>query len=67
MTPQDAAPDAVRLPGIVEQVYYVGQGYRFRVRTADGEVWAHAGERVGEGTPAAVVVPRASLLVFPEA
>ena len=35
------------------------------LRTADGEVWVHAGERRGEGTPAAIVVPRASLLVFP--
>ena len=59
------APDDVTLPGVVEQVYYVGQGYRYRVRTADGEVWVHAGERRGEGTPAAIVVPRASLLVFP--
>jgi len=50
---------------VVTQVYYVGQGYRYRVRTADGEVWAHAGERHGEGVPAAVVVPRESLVVFP--
>jgi ABC-type Fe3+/spermidine/putrescine transport system ATPase subunit len=63
----DEDPDAVTLPGVVEQVYYVGQGYRYRVRTADGEVWAHAGERRSEGTPAAVVVPRARLLVFPDA
>ncbi len=63
----DAAPrtDALTLPGTVEQVYYVGQGYRYRVRTADGEVWVHAGERRSEGAQAAIVVPRASLLVFP--
>jgi ABC-type Fe3+/spermidine/putrescine transport system ATPase subunit len=62
---QRGAADDVTLPGVVEQVYYVGQGYRYRVRTADGEVWVHAGERRGEGTHAAIVVPRASLLVFP--
>jgi hypothetical protein len=55
----------VSLPGVVVQVYYVGQGYRYRVRTADGEVWAHAGERRSEGSPAAVVVPRDSVVVFP--
>ncbi|MDH5288103.1 MAG: ABC transporter ATP-binding protein [Betaproteobacteria bacterium] len=59
------APGDVTLPGVVEQVYYVGQGYRYRVRTADGEVWVHGGERRDEGTQAAIVVPRASLLVFP--
>ncbi|HEX4883895.1 MAG TPA: ABC transporter ATP-binding protein [Casimicrobiaceae bacterium] len=59
--------DALTLPGVVEQVYYVGQGYRYKVRTADGEVWVHAGERRSEGTPAAIVVPRSSLLVFPAA
>jgi ABC-type Fe3+/spermidine/putrescine transport system ATPase subunit len=59
------SPDEISLPGVVDQVYYVGQGYRYRVRTADGEVWVHAGERRSEGTRAAIVVPRASLLVFP--
>jgi ABC-type Fe3+/spermidine/putrescine transport system ATPase subunit len=63
--PGETAAGVVSLPGVVTQVYYVGQGYRFRVRTADGEVWAHAGERRSEGSPAAVVVPRESLVVFP--
>jgi len=59
------AGGAVSLPGVVTQVFYVGQGYRYRVRTADGEVWAHAAERRSEGARAAVVVPRESLVVFP--
>ena len=62
-----AAPDAVSLPGVIEQVYYVGQGYRYRVRTADAQVWVHAPERLAEGTQASVVVPRDALLVFPAA
>jgi ABC-type Fe3+/spermidine/putrescine transport system ATPase subunit len=61
----DAGPDSVALPGVVEQVYYVGQGYRYRVRTADAQVWVHAPERLAEGTAASVVVPRAALLLFP--
>ena len=63
----DGDPAALTLPGIVEQVYYVGHGYRYRVRTADGDVWVHARERVSEGARASIAVPRASLLVFPAA
>jgi ABC-type Fe3+/spermidine/putrescine transport system ATPase subunit len=62
---QDAGTAAVSLPGVVEQVYYVGQGYRYRVRTADAQVWVHAPQRLAEGTAAAVVVPRDALLLFP--
>ncbi|HVE50266.1 MAG TPA: ABC transporter ATP-binding protein [Casimicrobiaceae bacterium] len=58
-------PRDVLLPGIVEQVYYVGQGYRYRVRTADANVWVHAPERLVEGSNAAVAVPRDALIVFP--
>ncbi len=56
---------AVMLPGVVEQVYYVGQGYRYRVRTSDAQVWVHAPQRFAEGTTASVVVPRDALLLFP--
>jgi ABC-type Fe3+/spermidine/putrescine transport system ATPase subunit len=63
----DAGPQDVTLPGVVEQVYYVGQGYRYRVRTADAQIWVHAPERLTEGTSASVVVPRSALLVFPAA
>ena len=61
----DVASDDVMLPGTVEQVYYVGQGYRYRVRTDDAQVWVHAPDRFAEGTAASVVVPREALLVFP--
>jgi hypothetical protein len=49
------------------QALYVGQGYRYRVRTDGADVWAHASHRIDEGAPVAVVVPRDALLVFPRA
>jgi putative spermidine/putrescine transport system ATP-binding protein len=52
------------LDGVVAQSVYVGQGYRYRVRTDGAEVWVHAPERVAEGTAARVVVPRSALLLF---
>jgi putative spermidine/putrescine transport system ATP-binding protein len=54
------------IDGVVAQSVYVGQGYRYRVRTDGAEVWVHAPERVAEGTAARVVVPRAALLLFPQ-
>jgi putative spermidine/putrescine transport system ATP-binding protein len=54
------------LDGVVSQSVYVGQGYRYRVRTDGAEVWVHAPERVAEGTTARVVVPRSALLLFPQ-
>jgi ABC-type Fe3+/spermidine/putrescine transport system ATPase subunit len=53
------------LDGVVAQSVYVGQGYRYRVRTDGAEVWVHAPERVAEGTTARIVVPREALLLFP--
>ena len=53
------------LDGVISQSVYVGQGYRYRVRTDSAEIWVHAPERVAEGTPARVVVPRSALLLFP--
>ena len=63
--PGEEEEAAVTLPGVVEQVYYVGQGYRYRVRTSDAQIWVHAPQKFAEGTTAAVVVPRNALLVFP--
>ena len=53
------------LSGQVVQTLYVGQGYRYRVRTDGADVWAHASHRIDEGAPVAVVVPRDALLLFP--
>ena len=55
----------LRLAGQVVQTLYVGQGYRYRVRTDGADVWAHASHRIDEGAPVAVVVPRDALLLFP--
>jgi ABC-type Fe3+/spermidine/putrescine transport system ATPase subunit len=66
-----AGPDATAnggelvLDGVVAQSVYVGQGYRYRVRTDGAEIWVHAPERVAEGTSARVVVPRSALMLFP--
>jgi ABC-type Fe3+/spermidine/putrescine transport system ATPase subunit len=57
--------DALALSGTVAQAYYVGHGYRYRVRTPAADVWVHATDRLTEGAPASVVVPRGSLMLFP--
>jgi len=62
-----ARGDELRLPGVVAQTLYVGQGYRYRVRTARAEVWGHAGERMNEGAPVTVCIPGDALLLFPRA
>ena len=62
---QSAPVDTLLLPGVVAQAFYVGQGYRYRVRTGGTEVWVHAPERMAEGTSARIAVPRAALMLFP--
>jgi putative spermidine/putrescine transport system ATP-binding protein len=57
--------DALLLPGVVAQAFYIGQGYRYRVRAGGTDVWVHAPERMDEGTAARVAVPRDALMLFP--
>ncbi|HEY3459660.1 MAG TPA: TOBE domain-containing protein, partial [Casimicrobiaceae bacterium] len=57
----------LRIRGEVVQALYVGQGYRYRIRTQGADVWAHAPQRIDEGSAVAVVVPRDALLLFPRA
>jgi ABC-type Fe3+/spermidine/putrescine transport system ATPase subunit len=57
--------DMLLLPGVVAQAFYVGQGYRYRVRAGGTEIWVHSPERMAEGTTACVAVPRAALMLFP--
>ena len=59
------ASDALVLNGVVSQSVYIGQGYRYRVRTGGADIWVNAPERYAEGSAACVVVPRAALLLFP--
>jgi putative spermidine/putrescine transport system ATP-binding protein len=61
------AADTLALPGHVVQTLYVGQAYRYRVRTDGADVWGHAPERIAEGAPVAVSIPRDALLLFPRA
>jgi putative spermidine/putrescine transport system ATP-binding protein len=66
-SPGSAGDADLRLSGQIVQTLYVGQGYRYRVRTDGADVWAHATDRIDEGAPVAVVVPRDALLLFPRA
>src|SRR5512138_1336208 len=47
----------LQLSGTVTQAIYVGQGYRYRVRTHGADVWANAEARMPEGATVSVVVP----------
>jgi ABC-type Fe3+/spermidine/putrescine transport system ATPase subunit len=53
------------LSGKIVQTLYVGQVYRYRVRTEGADVWGHAPDRIPEGAPVTVAVPRDALLLFP--
>jgi putative spermidine/putrescine transport system ATP-binding protein len=59
-----SADGSLVLSGTIAQAVYVGQGYRYRVRTAGGDVWVHAPGRLPEGAAAFVIVPREALLLF---
>jgi ABC-type Fe3+/spermidine/putrescine transport system ATPase subunit len=65
--PGIATADGLRLTGSIVQTLYVGQGFRYRVRTAGAEVWGHAAERMAEGAPVTVCIPDDALLLFPRA
>jgi putative spermidine/putrescine transport system ATP-binding protein len=60
-----SADGSLVLSGTIAQTVYVGQGYRYRVRTAGGDVWVPAPDRLPEGAAACVIVPREALLLFP--
>src|SRR5438094_3710076 len=54
----DGAPpaeDDLVFTGTVAQSVYVGQGYRYRVRAGNADIWVHAPERVAEGPTARVI------------
>ena len=58
-------PTALSLEGTVEQAAYLGHGFRYRVRLADGPVWVDDLQAVAEGSRIHVIVPRDALLTFP--
>jgi hypothetical protein len=45
----EADGEALVIDGVIAQMIYVGQGYRYRVRAAGADIWVHAPERVAEG------------------
>jgi ABC-type Fe3+/spermidine/putrescine transport system ATPase subunit len=65
--PADSRVDArdLALAGRIVQTQYVGQAYRYRVRTDGADVWGHAPDRIAEGAMVAVAVPHDALLLFP--
>jgi len=65
--PPAASDSNLRLAGRIVQTLYVGQGFRYRVHAEGADVWAHADERIEEGTPVSVIVPADALLLFPRA
>ncbi|HVO89932.1 MAG TPA: ABC transporter ATP-binding protein [Casimicrobiaceae bacterium] len=62
---QPTSEGELYLRGTIAQTLYVGNGYRYRVRTDANDVWARADQRMDEGATVTVAVPRASLLLFP--
>ena len=63
-----ASPDAaaLSLEGTIEQAAYLGHGWRYRVRLAEGPVWVDDPAAVPEGSRTHVIVPRDALLLFPQ-
>jgi putative spermidine/putrescine transport system ATP-binding protein len=60
-----ADPAALSLEGTIEQASYLGHGFRYRVRLADGPVWVDDAQAVDEGSRIHVIVPHDALLTFP--
>jgi ABC-type sugar transport system ATPase subunit len=61
------ANDAIRLPGAVEQVAYLGEHWRCRVRMGAASVWVDTKQPMAVGTTAVVQVPVGALHLFPVA
>ncbi len=61
-----ADDNALSLEGVVEQASYLGHGWRYRVRVAEGrQVWVDDPAAVAEGSRTHVIVPRDALMLFP--
>jgi ABC-type Fe3+/spermidine/putrescine transport system ATPase subunit len=57
----------LRMHGTVAQALYMGQGWRYRVRAEEADVWGQGSERLAEGAPVTVCIPGDALLLFPRA
>ena len=56
--------DAIRLPGAVEQIAYMGEHWRCRVRMGAARVWVDTRTPMAVGTTAVVQVPVGALHLF---
>jgi len=61
------SPDTIRLPGSIEQIAYLGEHWRCRVRMGGSSIWVDTTKPMAVGTAAVVQVPVAALHLFPVA
>jgi ABC-type Fe3+/spermidine/putrescine transport system ATPase subunit len=59
--------DTIRLPGAIEQIAYLGEHWRCRVRMGGTSVWVDTTKPMAVGTTAIVQVPVGALHIFPVA
>jgi putative spermidine/putrescine transport system ATP-binding protein len=59
--------DTIRLPGSIEQVAYLGEHWRCRVRMGGESIWVDTIQPMTVGTHAVVQVPVSALHLFPVA
>src|SRR5262249_44764929 len=59
--------DVIRLPGAIEQIAYLGEHWRCRVKMGGASVWVDTDKPMAVGTSAVVKVPVAALHLFPVA
>ena len=59
--------DIIRLPGAVEQIAYLGEHWRCRVKMGATSVWVDTHQPMAVGTAAVVQVPVGALHLFPVA
>jgi putative spermidine/putrescine transport system ATP-binding protein len=57
-------PDALQFDGVVAQRIYLGNGYRYRIRAGDDEVWVDDDASRAEGAAVRVAVGPEALLLF---
>ncbi|MEP7060846.1 MAG: ABC transporter ATP-binding protein [Betaproteobacteria bacterium] len=63
-TAAPAEPDALHFDGVVAQRIYLGNGYRYRIRAGDDEVWVDDDASRDEGAAVRVAVGPNALLLF---
>ena len=67
ITAASHSSDTIRLPGAVEQIAYLGEHWRCRVRMGGTSVWVDTTQPMAVGTTAVVQVPVGALHLFPVA